>query len=109
MDLELNILVGERIKALRKAKKLDQETVASCCGLTRVSILNMEAGRQQLTAQMACRLATLFKCEYNDLFPPLSVHSAVLRDQALAKRAKLKAKIEHLQETLNRLQKGLQD
>jgi transcriptional regulator with XRE-family HTH domain len=104
MDDKLNILIGENIKNLRKERKLDQETVAFCCGLTRVSILNMEAGRQQLTANMACKLATLFQCEYTDLFPPLSVHQGTIKNAKLGKKAKLMAKLKSMQETIKRLE-----
>jgi len=41
--------VGATIKALRKIRRLTQQQLADRCGLSRVSITNIELGRQTLS------------------------------------------------------------
>jgi transcriptional regulator with XRE-family HTH domain len=46
---KLNQLVGDKIEAARKARKMTQEELGKLIGLSRVSIVNIEAGRVSLT------------------------------------------------------------
>lgn len=62
-------LLGERVKARRKAQELSQDQLAKQVDLTRTSISNIEAGRQHLPLHVLYRLAHCLQCRPHELLP----------------------------------------
>lgn len=68
---ELNILVGERIKKLRKIADITQEMLSEGLAITRVSMVNIEKGRQSLTLKNLYEISYILGCNPGDLLPDL--------------------------------------
>jgi len=62
-------LLGERIKIARKKAGLKQDAFAACVGLSRVSIVNIEKGRQHPQIHLLWDIANTLKIEVTDLLP----------------------------------------
>jgi transcriptional regulator with XRE-family HTH domain len=60
-------LVGARICAARKDAGLTQQQVADRIGLTRTSVVNMEAGRQEITLTRFACLAEILRLNLAEL------------------------------------------
>lgn len=65
--------MGSAIAQRRKAAGLSQDDVAQCCGLTRTSIVNVEAGRQELPVRKLVLVGEALGCDYRELMPPPEV------------------------------------
>lgn len=64
--------LGLAIKRLREKNRMTQQNLSDHTGLSRATIANIEAGRQALSAYMACFFADLFKCDdLNNYFPDI--------------------------------------
>lgn len=61
--------VGEQVKRYRMDAGITQQQVADTVGLSRASIANMEAGRQQTSAHDLTVFARLFGIAVSDLLP----------------------------------------
>lgn len=61
--------VGAKLADYRRANNLTQQQIAEIIGLTRVSVLNIESGRHNITLEKMFMLCCLFKCQVSDLFP----------------------------------------
>lgn len=59
-DETLYRALGQRLKALRRARRLTQTDVAGVLGCTRVGYTMVETGRQRLRVDQLDRLATFF-------------------------------------------------
>lgn len=75
---------GDNVLTQRKRLDLNQEDVASILGVSRVTIANIEAGRNRTTIEHILRLCALFKCAPNELLPP--VPEIDLKSVTLAKK-----------------------
>lgn len=61
--------IGINIKMYRKQVLLNQVELARAVGLSRVSIVNIEAGRQSPTPTTLVRICSILQCTPNNLFP----------------------------------------
>jgi transcriptional regulator with XRE-family HTH domain len=68
---EVRAFIADRIFQLRKAKNLRQEDLAAALNITRVSVINIEAGRQRLITDYIPIICGMLDCTPNDLFPPI--------------------------------------
>ncbi len=62
--------IGRRVGAAREASDLTQERLAAKVGLSRTSIVNLEAGRQRVPIHQLYRIADALGCHPADLLPP---------------------------------------
>lgn len=60
-------LFGSLLKERREASGLSQEHIGRVIGLTRVSITNIEQGRQRIMLHHAWPLARLFQIDINEI------------------------------------------
>jgi DNA-binding XRE family transcriptional regulator len=78
--------LGESIKAARIQGKHKQESVAHHLGLNRISIVNIEKGKQKVQVHTLIELASYFNVKMDDLLPPLDYFKSVsIVDPKLAK------------------------
>ena len=68
---EIRAFIADKIFQLRKAKNLRQEDLAAALNVTRVSVINIEAGRQRLITDYIPIICGMLECTPNDLFPPI--------------------------------------
>lgn len=61
--------LGNNLKEIRQSLKLSQEDFGSKLGLSRVSISNIEQGRQKPTIHFLFDLLITFDINLNDIFP----------------------------------------
>lgn len=59
--------IGANIRRLRLARGFTQEELAEELGMTRTSLVNLEAGRQRILLHRALELAQVFKITMDDL------------------------------------------
>ncbi len=62
------IVIGTNIRRMRRLKDFTQEDLAERLGLTRVSIVNIEAGRQAIPIYQIPLLCEVLECSPNFLF-----------------------------------------
>lgn len=89
MNSKVNTHIGEKIKELRKSKEISQENLAQCLGLCRVSLVNIESGRQGLTLEKLLMLCAIFNCTFSEILPPIpkvQVFEKVKKRQVIVKR-----------------------
>ncbi len=60
--------LGYRLQSLREEKGLTQGELAERIGLTRTSVTNMEAGRQNITVNLLYKIADELSVKVNDFF-----------------------------------------
>lgn len=65
------VKLGNRIRELRKAKGLSQESFAAEVGLDRTYMGGIERGERNIAALNLIRIAKTLKVEIGDLFPPI--------------------------------------
>lgn len=85
---------GDNVLTQRKKIQLNQEDVANVLGVSRVTIANIEAGRNRTTIEHILRLCALFKCTPNELMPPvptIDLKSIIVKKRVVETKA-LKAK-----------------
>lgn len=63
------IEVGVRIRNMRAQQKVSQDDLASALGISRVSMTNIENGKQLLPAYLIAKIAWLLKRKVSDLIP----------------------------------------
>lgn len=56
--------IGERVRAIRKEKKLSQEAFGERLGITGSGVSNLESGRRGMTDQMLKSICREFNVEY---------------------------------------------
>lgn len=69
LDPDFYAAVGQRVARHRLAEGKTQEQVALACGLSRSSIANLEAGRQQVPAHTLAMIAQELGLRIADLMP----------------------------------------
>lgn len=76
--------VGSKIKDLRNTAEMSQLQLAVKLGMSRVSIVNIEKGRQHLSLHLLFEICLIFDAELNDFFPKkddsISISSKILRE-----------------------------
>lgn len=60
--------VGERIRQIRKAKKLSQEALANICELDRTYITSVECGRRNISIVNLEKIAVALEVTLSELF-----------------------------------------
>jgi transcriptional regulator with XRE-family HTH domain len=63
--------IGQKIGVLVKREKLRQYIIAEALGLTRASVQNIIAGRQNISLEALVRVCSIFSVTPNDIFPPI--------------------------------------
>lgn len=66
--MDIKILLGRRIKELRKAKNITQESMAEIIGIDTVSVSNIERGKYYPTAENLNKIMNILKVEPHELF-----------------------------------------
>ena len=62
-----------RIKVLRAERDLSQADLADSVGVTRQTIVALEAGKYAPSLPLAFKLARVFACTVEDVFDPTSI------------------------------------
>lgn len=65
-------IVGERIKEARKAASINQDELARMIGMSRVSVVNIEKGRQSPPIHLLLEISNALRIEPGLLFPKFS-------------------------------------
>ena len=64
-----DIVISNRIRALRRARgAFTQEQLAAACGVTRQTIIALEAGKYAPSLELAFKLALALECKLDDVF-----------------------------------------
>ena len=71
MNKNINMLVGDRLQDIRKKKGWSQEDLGAQLGLSRTSIINMEAGRQTLTMENLYKVCLALECDPQNVIPTI--------------------------------------
>ena len=61
-------IMDNNIKKYRKILKLRQEDLAAEIGVTRQTVISIEAGRREPSLGLAFKLAKVFNCSLEELF-----------------------------------------
>jgi len=64
--------LGERIRAFRKEKDIKQETLSQRIGLTRISIVNIEQGKQKVQLHVLIEIADALGVDLTQIVPSIS-------------------------------------
>lgn len=67
----LLIMIGEKVRRYRKKAKNTQSGLAESVGMSRVSIVNLEAGRQNVPIETLYQIACELNVEIRDIIPTL--------------------------------------
>lgn len=69
---KIDLHISKQLVKLRTEKQLTQDELAKMLGLkTRISVVNMEQGKQSFTTKTIYLLCCVFNITPNDLFPPI--------------------------------------
>ena len=66
--MNIKLLLGKRIKELRKQRKLTQENVSELIGIDTVSLSNIETGKYYPTAENLDKILNILKITPHELF-----------------------------------------
>lgn len=108
----INKVLGMNVCNLRKQTGLTQEQVADALGVTRVTVVNIEKGKQAITIHSAVFLCFILKCKLSDFVPMKSAlrkeiekmgQRKVELDAVQKEQAELKKKWDKLQKQKNKL------
>lgn len=64
-----NLLYSNNVYNLRKDRKISQDKMAADLGISRRTISKVENGEQNLSLEMAYRIAAYFNLMVQDVFP----------------------------------------
>jgi len=70
MSNPIDIAVGERIRQLRKERRITQTDLAKAIGLTFQQIQKYEKARNRISASKLAQIAHIFKVDVGELFTP---------------------------------------
>ena len=95
---EFDVEFGKRVRAARRNAHLTQEQLATRLGLSRPSIVNIEAGRQGVYLRFLMPLAEALGCPVASLLPfdvdrPAAAHPRFDRDD-LAFLSRIRSRVE---------------
>jgi len=63
-----DIIISNQIRALRQARGVTQEQLAAACGVTRQTIIALEAGKYSPSLELAFKLAHALERNLDDVF-----------------------------------------
>ncbi|WP_404427176.1 helix-turn-helix domain-containing protein [Ureibacillus chungkukjangi] len=66
--MSISEVIGERIRSLRKEKKMSQEELAHLASLSNTYIGQVERGEKNITVESLSNIATALKVPLEDLF-----------------------------------------
>lgn len=72
----IDILVGERVRARRRALGLSQSDLGGGCGVTYQQIQKYESGANRLSASVLVKIAETLHAQPGDLLPPNDAEAA---------------------------------
>jgi len=61
--LNFQQFIGYNVMMLRKGQNLSQDELSEKLGIVRTSVVNIEAGRQNLSVKRLRQLCDIFKCD----------------------------------------------
>ena len=76
--MNINQLVGENIAKARKSAKLTQEELSALVQISRVSICNIEAGKQAVNVSMLYRLCLALDVPMGNFLPDEKMMAGML-------------------------------
>jgi len=68
MSLNVRVLFGQRIRELRKKRRMSQEALAEACGLHTTYVGGIERGRRNVSLVNIVKLARGLKVKPGELF-----------------------------------------
>ncbi|MDO8273398.1 MAG: helix-turn-helix transcriptional regulator [Gammaproteobacteria bacterium] len=71
--MNLALLLGKRIRLLRKAAGFSQESLALACGLDRSYMGRIERGEVNITVVTLCQIACALNCSAKELLPEATI------------------------------------
>jgi putative transcriptional regulator len=63
-----DIVIRNQIRALRLAREITQEQLAAACGVTRQTIIALEAQKYAPSLELAFKLSLALGCTLDDVF-----------------------------------------
>jgi putative transcriptional regulator len=63
-----DIVIRNQIRALRQARGVTQEQLAAACGVTRQTIIALEAGKYAPSLELAFKLSLALGCTLDGVF-----------------------------------------
>lgn len=61
--------IGEKIRETRKIREINQETLATTLGISRVSLINIETGKQRVPLHVLLDICVSLNVTMNELVP----------------------------------------
>ena len=65
----VNIQIGAKLRSLREGCGYSQESVAKKVGILRTSLVNIEYGRQNISADMLCKFCAIYEVPFGEFVP----------------------------------------
>lgn len=97
--LEFYLLLGKQLTAFRKAKDLSQAQVAKIIGMSRVSMVNIEKGRQTPPIHILWVLSKLYEVSLDELISLYQKSDASIEDRATLKQFEIQTSRSSLSST----------
>ncbi len=64
----INLKIGDRIKALRKIKNISQETLANMADIERGYMTGVESGKRNVSVKVLSKIITALDTSFSDFF-----------------------------------------
>lgn len=80
--------LGEKIRDARKRKNLNQEDLADKLGMSRVSVVNIETGKQRLPLHVLSDISELLNITISELLPEVKAPSNKTLDPSILNKIK---------------------
>lgn len=90
---ELEILMGERMRALRLSHNLDQKTVASRAGISVGALQNLERGSGSSTKSLIAVVRSLGRAAWLDTIAPVATIDPLNLPKAASQRQRARRKV----------------
>ena len=90
---ELEILMGERIRALRLSHNLDQKTVASRAGISIGALKNLERGSGSSTKSLIAVMRSLGRGAWFDTIAPVATIDPLNLPKAASQRQRARRRV----------------
>lgn len=102
-DKNLLAIMGLKFKKARLQSGLTQEEISRAISLSRVSIINIENGRQGLSPSNLIKLSTVFNCSILDFFPTDEEYFIEIKSYKISEQEKRELKIKDLEKKIEAL------
>lgn len=64
----INLKIGDRIRALRKIKNISQETLANMADIERGYMTGVESGKRNVSVKVLSKIITALDTSFSDFF-----------------------------------------